>query len=264
MLMLQSTKERKLVRLASCCTCLAFLSLICAAILPMFVVTSLKGHGKLLIAEFDVDLAIGAGLWKRNVCSGRSRPDEDVLAKFGLSCQGTLQTGHCDDDNLSDKEEDRCERYALMQGMESLAIFSTFVSSFLGALARRSITLKFLRGGVRFGSIVALGVSVAASSAVITLVKKSDMVENQEFSCSNMFGAQLCHGYGPSFALQWAAIGELLVALTLHIILLFVPMDNTTTSNQYVQAPLLQQPVSTHGVVISGPNRTQTMAAEVL
>jgi len=254
MLVVQHERERKIVRLASCCTCLAFFSLVCASILPMFVVSSLRGHGKLLIAEFDVDIAVGSGLWKQNVCFGSSQPDEDVLKQFGLTCKGSLQTAHCDNDGLSDKEQDRCDQYLLMQGMESLAVFSTFIASFIGTLARSCSTLPFMATALRLGSIASLAVSVAAASAVVSLVKESDLVDETSFSCSNIFGAELCHGYGPSFGLQWAAIGELLLAMTLQVILLFVsPRETTSVSYQYVTVPLLQPQMQSQGVIIAPP-----------
>ena len=84
------------------------------------------------------------------------------------------------------------------------------------------------------------------------------------FSCSTMFGAELCHGYGPSFALQGIAIANLLVALLLHFVLLFVPSTEPTTTYQYIQAPLL--PHGSQGVVISAPQgyTTRVAAAEAV
>jgi len=166
MLVIREERESSLVRLSSFCLCLAFLTLVLASVLPMFVVTSLQGHGKLLIAEFDVDLQIGDGLWKRNVCFGGSKPDEEVLKQFGLTCKGQLQLDHCDDEGLSDKQEEHCDQFMLLQGMQSLAIFSTFVASFVGSLARACARSAFLRTVMRLIAIASILTALSAASAV--------------------------------------------------------------------------------------------------
>jgi len=65
--------------------------LLLGSTLPMWVVTSFRGEGRLLVVDFSVDMNVGDGLWLRNVCFG-SRVSEDILNKAGLSCDGTMQT----------------------------------------------------------------------------------------------------------------------------------------------------------------------------
>jgi hypothetical protein len=271
MMLVRQERESGLVKLASCCACLGFISLVVASVLPMFVVTSLKGHGKLLIADFDVDLSIGDGLWKKNVCFGESRPDESILNQLGLTCEGALQTEHCESDDLSDKDQDHCDDFYLLQGMESLAIFSTFVATFIGSLARTCASMTLLRTTLRLGAIVSLAIALSAAASVIRLVKESDMVDERSFSCSRALGAELCHGYGVSFGMQGAAVAQLALALMMNIILLCVsPVESTTTTYQYVRVPLLQQSVgvpghiivhaptnTTQGVILSAPGQQQ-------
>lgn len=82
------------------------------------------------------------------------------------------------------------------------------------------------------------------------------MVDERTFSCTNVLGAELCHGWGASWGLQGAAIGELSLALLLNVLLLCVsPIESTTTTYQYTRVPLLQ-PTQTPGVVISAPRST--------
>ena len=68
------------------------------------------------------------------------------------------------------------------------------------------------------------------------------MVDERSFSCTKIAGAELCHGWGASWGLQGAALGELSLALMLNILLLCVsPIESSTTTFQYVRVPLLQQ-----------------------
>lgn len=100
------------------------------------------------------------------------------------------------------------------------------------------------------------------------------MVDEQNFSCSSVLGFDLCHGYGPSFGLQWAAIGQLILAMLLQFFLLFVPSTQvSSTSYEYVTVPLIAPTASQEqprfqrgGIIISGPPqgtqpRAQTIAA---
>lgn len=227
----------------------------------MFVVTSFRGHGKFLIADFDVDLAVGDGIWKKNICFGRSTPDENLLNNVGLTCSGSFQTENCDRDDLSEKEENHCESFLLLQGMESLAIFSTFMATFIGSLARFCVSFPLVRTALRLSCIVVLLLAGAASGAVIQLVKESDMVNERSFSCTTVMGAQLCHGYGASFVFQWLAVFEIGIALLLNALLLCVSPTTTSTSFQYVRVPLIQ-PIAQGGIIISAPNQqSQSQAA---
>jgi len=232
----------------SCCTFLAFISLIIAAFVPMFVMTHLTGHAKLLFKEFDVEVAIAQGLWKRNVCYGKDRPEESTLQKFGLTCKGTAQTSHCDDDMLTDKAKDRCDHYELMQGMQTLALFAVFIAGVMGAFARRCATVKYMGCIMKFGHVVALVVGVSAAISVISLVKDSDMVHENTFGCEDVFEADLCHGWGPSYALQWTGIVELLIAVVLSVVLLFIASGDS--GNHFMRIPLLN-PGGSSSVTVS-------------
>jgi hypothetical protein len=169
MLVVQEKRESGLIRLSSFCICLALMFLIIASVLPMFVVTSLQGEAKVLIANLNVDLMIGDGLWKRNVCFGDSQPSEDTLKAFGLTCRGQLQTYHCENHeaDLTEKEQQHCDDFYLLQGMESLAIFSTFITAFIVSLARSCATVPIMRTAFRLSSIVGILISISAASAVI-------------------------------------------------------------------------------------------------
>jgi hypothetical protein len=135
----------------------------------MFVMTHLTGHAKLLFREFDVQLAIADGLWKRNVCYGKDRPDEEKLQRFGLTCKGTMQTEHCDDDGLTEKQRDRCDKYELMQGMQTLALFAVVIAGIFGAFARKCSSAKYMACITKFGHVVALGVATGAALSVISV-----------------------------------------------------------------------------------------------
>lgn len=222
MIAIKNDRETRMIGLVSCCTFLAFIALVIASLVPMFVMTHLTGHAKLLFKEFDVQLAIADGLWKRNVCYGKDRPDEDKLQRFGLTCRGTEQTEHCDDDFLSDEQKDRCDKYELMQGMQTLALFAVVIGGVMGAFARRCATVKYMNCIMKFGHVVALAIAAIAAVSVISMIKDSDMVDERTFGCQEVFEADLCHGWGPSYALQWTGIVELLIATVLSFVLLFV------------------------------------------
>jgi hypothetical protein len=94
------------------------------------------------------------------------------------------------------------------------------------------------------------------------------MVDERTFGCTNVLGAELCHGFGPSFGILWAGIAELAIALLIHVVLLFVTSTtSTTTTYQYVRVPLLQPATQSTGVIISAPGgstqipRAQAMVA---
>ena len=90
------------------------------------------------------------------------------------------------------------------------------------------------------------------------LVKQSDMVDERTFDCTTVMGIQLCHGYGPSFGLQWAGVAELGIALLINVLLLCVaPTQSTTTTYEYVRVPLLQPVTQSSGVVIHAPQPSQ-------
>lgn len=253
MFSVKADKASRMIGTVSCCTFLAFVTLMIAAFVPMFVMTHLTGHAKLLFKEFDVEIAIAQGLWKRNVCYGKDRPEENTLKKFGLTCEGTMQTEHCDDNKLTDKQRDRCDHYELMQGMETLALFAVFIAGVMGAFARNCATVKYMGCIMKFGHVVALAVGVSAAISVISLVKDSDMVHENTFGCEDVFDANLCHGWGPSYALQWTGIVELLIALVLSVILLFMATGENG-GNHFMRIPLLNPGSQNSGVTVSTQN----------
>jgi hypothetical protein len=206
----------------------------------MWVVTSLNGHAQLLIADVDVNVAIGDGLYVKNMCFGH-RPDEQVLRSVGLTCDGIKQTDHCDEDDLSNKFEQHCEDFYLLEGMESIAIFCAFAANLLIALSRVCQAQPLLRSCFRVASVVMLFMSLGTAVTVIRLVKESDMVDEESFSCSNILGLELCHGYGASMYLQGFAVAELVFAVVAGILLIFISYPSlTTTTYGLVRVPLLR------------------------
>jgi len=218
----------RIYRLSSLCVCLGFFFLILASVLPMWVVASFKGDGKIpaLGKDFDVDVSIGDGLWKRNVCYGGDKPDEDVLQKVGLTCKGQRQTSHCSDDNVPDKVQEHCDDFYAIQVTESLSIFFILFSVFLGTLGRSCATTSVARKALRATSIISMFIALCTTGSVISMVKHSDMVHDHHFKCKDVFGADLCYGYGAAFGLQWAAVFALLVTVILYLLLLIVPSDD--------------------------------------
>ena len=85
------------------------------------------------------------------------------------------------------------------------------------------------------------------------LVKDSDMVNENTFGCEEVFEANLCHGWGPSYALQWTGIIELLIAVLISIALLFVA-NGENGGNNFMRIPLLNPGSQNTGAVISAPN----------
>jgi len=99
----------------------ALVFLVLAMTLPMWVVGSYKGDGKVGLVTFDVDVHMGDGLWKRNVCFGKSDPQK-VMEKVGLSCNGRQQTKGCKDDeeDMNDMS-DECKKFYGAQTAEVAA-----------------------------------------------------------------------------------------------------------------------------------------------
>lgn len=195
------------------------------------------------------------------MCFGHSRPDESVLNQVGLTCEGSLQTANCDAEDLSAKQQAHCDDFLLLQGMESLAIFSTFVATFINSLARTCARNPLLRSALRLSSIVSLVIALSSASAVIRLLKMSDMVDERSFSCSKVLGAELCHGFGASYGLQYAAIAELALALMVNIVLLCVAPTESATY-QYVRVPLLHQQQG--GVILHPPPSSTFQGGQVI
>lgn len=204
----------------------------------MFVVTSLRGNAKVLLAEVNVDLSIGDGLFQKNVCFGGSKPEESFLNHFGLTCQGTRQTSFCEESHLSPSQEEHCDDFKLMQGLESLALVAVFFSAFLVSLTGACYRSPIFRLTLRLVTIVTLLVAISCASSVMNLLKDSDMVDERSFSCQKVLGADLCYEYGASYVLQWISIGALCIALFLNIILLFV--TPATSYTEIVRVPLIQ------------------------
>jgi len=227
MIVIEQDQASGIFRLSSCCLLSGFLSLIIACSLPMFVVTSYRGDGRILTKDFHADFTIGDGLWRRNVCHGRSKPDEDTLKKVGLSCKGMEQTAHCDDIDAyaegAGKLKDRCDKFRQLQGLEIIAIFATFVAMILGGMSRSRNCESATSGMISFlnaTSFAFLIIAISTASAVIARVKDADLDGDEKFECKTVFGAKLCHGAGPSYVLQWIAIAELLMAFIGTAILL--------------------------------------------
>jgi len=54
----QVHKRATLARFSSCCALFALIGLVLASALPLWVVTTFKGSGTLLVADFDVNLCV--------------------------------------------------------------------------------------------------------------------------------------------------------------------------------------------------------------
>ena len=103
-------------------------------ILPMWVVGSFKGNGQVGAVKFEVDVNLGDGLWRRNVCFGKSDP-QGILEKAGLSCKPRYQTGACDADDLSDE----CSRFFSAQVLQCLSVILAIMAllTFIPKIAER-------------------------------------------------------------------------------------------------------------------------------
>jgi hypothetical protein len=111
----------KLNAVSAATGCLVVLFLLLSLLLPTWVVGSFKGDGHFGLVQFTVDLNMGDGLWKRNVCFGESAP-ENLLQKAGLSCSGTQQTKGCGAANLTDDKRKECRMFYAAQTLQILAV----------------------------------------------------------------------------------------------------------------------------------------------
>jgi len=130
----------------------------------------------------------------------------------------------CLDDDLTEAQQQHCSTFWAAQGLESGAIFFALIAWFLGVCVPKD--------GIRFSP--SMGSILTASSAigVIGTLNDSYMFRDREdvaffthiylrscffvanlarrfagqFSCSNVFGARLCHGYGAALHLQSIAV----------------------------------------------------------
>jgi len=93
-----------------------------ALTLPRWVVGSYRGEGHVGPVLFNVDVRMGDGLWTRNVCFGKSAP-EDLLNKAGFSCKGTPQTKGCDASHLTDDKKEECTLFYAAQTLQIFALF---------------------------------------------------------------------------------------------------------------------------------------------
>jgi hypothetical protein len=234
-------------RSASCCACLALLLLTIAAFMPMWVVTSFYGHAKLLAVNMNVDLVVGDGLFKRNVCYGDSRPDEELMQRFGLTCKGSLQTAGCDDQSdLTNAEKDHCDDFMLLQAFATASLFFVFVGLIFSGMAAH-LRFQLFRTFLRIGALACMSLALMSACVTVSLVHESDMVQDIPLQCNDVFGdAHLCRRYGASMVLQWLAIVALMFAVVNNLMLLCCVSDEEIKT---ARIPLLADPNS--GIVYS-------------
>ena len=96
-------------------------------VLPRWVVGSYRGNGHAGFVDFNVDVQMGDGLWRRNVCFGKSAP-EDLLNKAGLSCKGSSQTNNCGADHKTDDKKEECTMFYAAESLQVFAMFFAFCS----------------------------------------------------------------------------------------------------------------------------------------
>jgi len=149
------------------------------------------------------------------VCYG-SRSTEDVLNRAGLSCDGRMQTEGCLDDDLSQAQVDHCNTFFSAQTVESGAVFFALVAWLLGVCVPRA--------GVRLGPAIASMLTAASAAAVLAVLSDSYMFKHRDqFACSSVFGAELCHGYGGALHLQSLAIVCCLARVVCEVVLACTP-----------------------------------------
>ncbi|KAH9259052.1 hypothetical protein BASA81_002672 [Batrachochytrium salamandrivorans] len=228
-------------------SCFALLFLILASALPLFVVATLEGDYDLLNKHYSVDMRVGTGLFRRNVCYGKDRPNEDTLKKFGLSCAGHKQTYHCDWDDLKSSERTHCHDFMYMQGNEIAAIVFIILANLLaaGSLTGMGGDNAMVNGCNRFGATLFTFIAMCCAAAVIGRIQESDAVKfrddnNMKWDCFKVLGAELCHGYGSSYYLQGLATTLLVFAFVGHLLLVVAaPLSSGEGSKASASQPLI-------------------------
>jgi len=145
-------------------------------VLPRWVVGSYRGDGHLGLVEFNVDVRMGDGLWSRNVCFGKSAP-EDLLNKAGLSCKGTPQTKGCDASHLTDDKKKECTFFYAAQTLQILAMCFAFAANITAwMIASKAAPNKI---GLLLGGFLWILTSILVV-IVIQLLKNTYLYDNHE------------------------------------------------------------------------------------
>lgn len=181
----------------------------------MFVITSLRGDTLFQDKQVHMSLNMGHGLFERSVCFG-PRPSNELLSAFGLSCDGEMQTAGCAHQHATTKRKQaHCDDFKYMQRMEFLALLAALLGSMLSSASQAQNMSK--RALLGFMACLATLVAFSTASAVIVRLNQSDMVDfdgtEDSWQCTEVFGIEVCHGYGVSFILQGLALGMLSTAL---------------------------------------------------
>jgi hypothetical protein len=241
-------QRRRLAAFSSFCSCFAVLALLLGSALPMWVVTSYRGVGHVLVVDFSVDLNMGDGLWMRNVCFGGTKPSEDMLNKAGLTCEGTLQTDGCDSESLSSAQRDHCDTFFAAQALESGAIFVALLAWLMGACLSRD--------RLRFSPSIASLLAAAFALSVIGVLGDSYMFNDSErFHCSQVLGADLCTGYGAALHFQSLGVVACLARVFFELMLACSPAA-PEGGGLVMRVPLLQA----HYVSENPPTAVQAYA----
>jgi len=219
---------------------LALVCFIIAAAFPSWVVLSIEGEGKVLGHAYDVDFKVGSGLFRRNVCYGGDRPDEDFLKHIGLSCNGKSQTKHCSrksvDKNNPDFNEE-CSRFVTAQVMEMLAIVFGVIAVTAGCFIDRD--LMTVTSIIMLSSIMLV---VGSAVAEADMKKTRFFSREDKFDCRSTETFEICETYGMSLHAQEWGIVFAAIALAINTILyVFVLVQGDRSGNKSDNQPLMGQ-----------------------
>lgn len=188
---------------------LAFFCVSIAGFAPLWTVASLRGSGSVFLVDFNVDFNIGSGIWVKDVCFGGSVPSSvDVLAKFGISCDGTSALDGCefDENGREVNGNDECTRLRAAEALSTIAIFCTIAALFIGCCSTADSRMR-----LGFACLFTL-LAVFSSIAVLGIMKETNMMD-KEFGCVNIVGAEVCYDKGPSLILQTLGVLSLFAGL---------------------------------------------------
>jgi len=164
------------------------------------------------MVDFTVDFDVGTGIWMKNVCFGGSVPDEDVLKRFGLSCEGTSTLDGCEFDE-DGRDVNGNEEGTRIRAAEVLSVFS-LACAFLGLLAACCATPGSVMR-IAFASLFSV-LTLSSAIFVIEIMNESQMMD-KNFSCHDVFGADLCFRIGPSKTLQLLGITLSILSVSLFM-----------------------------------------------
>lgn len=220
---------------------LIFLILACAV--PTMVTTSLTGEANVFGKKYTLDVHSAQGLFRSGVCWGDD-VNEDLLKKFGVDCNGKHQTSGCDKDHLTHGAKQHCKDFQYMQGWEITSIIFTVFAIVISTRSFSHLSDNSACQALdRFGGVVMITIALIGASAVIKRLHNSDVVnfdeKDERWECSKAFGAELCHGFGPSYYFQALAVALLAFSLLGSIVIAFAGSNNTGGGGRGGREPLM-------------------------